>query len=154
MKKILVGIVLAAATMALSGCGHQHHAMYARDAADRVKAADWSKMETATVTMTDFAFNPATIVFRRGVPYKLVIENKGIQKHYFTAEEFFRAIATRKLQSNTDGEVKAPYFSAIEVYPGRSLDLYFIPVTTGSYHLICTIEGHTGMGMKGEIRIE
>jgi uncharacterized cupredoxin-like copper-binding protein len=154
MKKILLAIVIAAAAVTLSGCGHHQRAMYVRDAADRVKAADWSKMETATVTMTDFAFNPATIVFRQGVPYKLVIENKGTQKHYFTAEGFFRAIATRKLQSNTDGEVKAPYFSAIEVYPGRTLDLYFIPVTKGSYHLICTIEGHADRGMKGEIRIE
>jgi uncharacterized cupredoxin-like copper-binding protein len=154
MKKIFSAILLTAATLALSGCCHHHHAGYVRDAADRVKTVDWSKMETVTVTMTDFAFNPAAIVFRQGVPYKLVIENKGVQKHYFTAEEFFRAIATRKLQSNTDGEVKAPYFSAIEVYPGRTLDLYFIPVKTGSYHLICTVEGHAGMGMKGEISIE
>lgn len=156
MKKIIPAIVIAAAaaTMTLSGCGHHHHATYVRDSADRVKAADWSKMETATVTMTDFVFTPANIVFRQGVPYKLVIENKGTQKHYFTAEGFFRAIATRKLQSNSDGEVKAPYFSAIEVYPGRTLDLYFIPVAKGSYHLVCTVEGHAEMGMKGEIRIE
>jgi uncharacterized cupredoxin-like copper-binding protein len=154
MKIIFSTILLTAATLVLSGCCHHHHGGYVRDAADRVKAADWSKMETATVTMTDFAFNPATIVFRQGVPYKLVIENKGVQKHYFTAEEFFRAIATRKLQSNIDGEVKAPFFSAIEVYPGRTLDLYFIPEKTGSYHLICTVEGHAEMGMKGEIRIE
>jgi len=104
--------------------------------------------------MTDYAFNPASVVFRQGVPYKLVIENRGSQKHYFTAESFFRAIATRKLQSNSDGEVKAPYFSAIEVYPGRSLDLYFVAVKAGSYPLVCTIEGHETLGMKGEIRIE
>jgi uncharacterized cupredoxin-like copper-binding protein len=154
MKRITQAIVLTVMILAVSGCCHPHHAVYVRDASDRVKAADWSKMETVTVTMTDFAFNPATSVFRQGVPYKLVIENKGAQKHYFTAEGFFRAIATRKLQSNTDGEVKAPYFSAIEVYPGRALDLYFIPVTKGNYPLICTIEGHAGMGMTGEIRIE
>jgi len=154
MKRIISAIVMAVIALNLSGCGHHHHAMYVRDAADRVKAADWSRMETVTVTMTDYAFNPPSVAFSKGVPYKLVIENKGSQKHYFTAENFFRAIATRKLQSNTDGEVKAPYFSAIEVYPGRSLDLYFIPVRTGSYPLICTIEGHEGKGMKGEIRIE
>lgn len=153
MHKLLTVLAITAATFSLSGCCH-YHGGHVRDAADRVMAADWSAMETATVTMTDFAFNPATIVFRQGVPYRLVIENKGTQKHYFTAEGFFRAIATRKLQSNTDGEVKAPYFSAIEVYPGRALDLYFIPVTTGSYPLVCTIEGHAGLGMKGEIRIE
>ena len=154
MKRIIPAIVMMLATLALSGCGHHHHAMHVRDAAERVKAADWSKMETITVTMTDYAFNPASVVFRQGVPYKLVIENRGSEKHYFTAEHFFRAIATRKLQSNTDGEVKAPYFSAIEVYPGRSLDLYFIAVKAGRYPFVCTVEGHEVMGMKGEIRIE
>jgi uncharacterized cupredoxin-like copper-binding protein len=154
MKRMAAGSAVLAVILTLSGCCHHHRATYVKDAAAQVKAADWSKMETATVTMTDFAFNPGNLVFRQGVPYKLVIENKGTQKHYFTAEEFFRAIATRKLQSNSDGEVKAPYFSAIEVYPGRTLDLYFIPAAKGSYHLVCTVEGHAEMGMKGEIRIE
>ncbi|KAF0219652.1 MAG: hypothetical protein FD174_1907 [Geobacteraceae bacterium] len=153
MKKRLMAILLTAAALALSGCAG-HHKWHVRDAAERVKTADWAKMDTATVTMTEFAYNPPTLVFRQGTPYKLVIENKGTQKHYFTAESFFRSIATRKLQSNTDGEVKAPYFSAIEVYPGRSLDLYFIPVRQGTYDLHCTMEGHAGKGMKGEIRIE
>lgn len=154
MKKLLMVMVLAFAAFGLSGCGHHHRAMHVRDAAERVKAADWSKMETVIVGMNEFAFAPPTLVFRKDVPYKLIIENTGSEKHYFTAEGFFRAIATRKLQSNTDGEVKAPYFTAIEVYPGRSLDLYFIPVTAGSYELVCTIEGHAGMGMIGQIRIE
>lgn len=154
MKRIMLAIGYTLTIFALAGCGHHRHAMHVRDAADRVKAADWSKMEMVTVTMNDFSYNPAALTFRQGVPYKLVIENKGSQKHYFTAENFFRAIATRKLQSNSDGEVKAPYFSAIEVYPGRSLDLYFVAVKPGTYPLVCTIEGHADMGMKGEIRIE
>jgi uncharacterized cupredoxin-like copper-binding protein len=154
MRIIALAIAVTLSTLILSGCGHHHHARHVRDAADRVKAADWSRMETTTVTMTDFTFDPASVVFRQGTPYKLVIRNEGTQKHYFTAESFFRAIAARKLQSNTDGEVKAPYFSAIEVYPGRSLDLYFVAVKTGTYPLVCTIEGHEEMGMKGEIRIE
>lgn len=153
MKKTVLGIMLIATLFAFAGCAH-HHGQHVRDAAERVKAADWSGMETVTVVMSDFGFTPAEPVFRRNIPYKLIIENRGAQKHYFTADGFFRAIATRKLQSNSDGEVKAPYFSAIEVYPGRSLDLYFIPVRSGTYDLICTIEGHAGLGMKGTIRIE
>lgn len=154
---LLLGL---AGLLLLGGCGHHHHRHHpaagppVMDAAQRVAAADWSRLETVTVTMTDFAYQPATLVFRQGAPIKLVIENRGNQKHYFTAEAFFRAIATRKVQSNTDGEIKAPWFSAIEVYPGRSLDLYFIPVVAGSYPLHCTIEGHAELGMTGEIRIE
>lgn len=154
---LLLGL---AGLLLLGGCGRHHHRHHSAsgppvmDAAQRVAAADWSKLETVTVTMKDFAYQPQTLVFREGLPIKLVIENRGSQKHYFTAEAFFKAIATRKVQSNVDGEIKAPYFSAIEVYPGRSLDLYFIPVIPGSYPLRCTISGHTELGMTGEIRIE
>jgi uncharacterized cupredoxin-like copper-binding protein len=57
-------------------------------------------------------------------------------------------------QSNADGEIKAPYFSALEVFPGRSLDLYAVPGKKGTYKLHCTIEGHEGKGMHGTIVIE
>jgi uncharacterized cupredoxin-like copper-binding protein len=40
------------------------------------------------------------------------------------------------------------------VFPGRSLDLYFIPVKRGNYVLICTIKGHSSAGMVGEIQIQ
>ncbi len=135
----------------LIGCAYVD---YVKDAAQRVKAADWSKMETVSINQTEFAFSPNEFVFRVGMPYKLEIINKGTTKHYFTAEEFFKAIATRKVQSNTDGEIKAPYFTALEVFPGRSLELYFIPAKKGSYNLRCTIEGHAEKGMVGRIVIE
>jgi len=157
--KILPLVLLA--LLALPGCArhHHHHAGHVPtgpvpDAAQRVAAADWSQLETVTVVMSDYAYTPQSLVFRQDRPVKLVIENRGSQKHYFTAEAFFQAIATRKVQSNSDGEIKAPYFSAIEVYPGRSLDLYFVPVTAGRYPLHCTIAGHADLGMTGELRIE
>ena len=62
-------------------------------------------------------------------------------------------IATRKVQS-ADGEIKAPYFSAIEVFPGHSLDLYFIPVNKGDYKVTCTIKGHAEKGMVGNILVK
>jgi uncharacterized cupredoxin-like copper-binding protein len=153
MRTILL-LLLATGVFGFSGCCPHHRASRVDKAAERVASADWSKQDTITVTLSDFAFAPETLVFREGIPTRLVIENRGNQKHYFTAEDFFRAIATRKVQSNTDGEIKAPYFTAIEVYPGRSLDLYFIPVTRGTYPLRCTIPGHAELGMKGKIRIQ
>ena len=127
---------------------------YVADAGARVKAADWSTMETVDVTLEEYSYTPSDLRVKAGVPYKLQIKNEGTEKHYFTATEFFKAIATRKVQSNADGEIKAPYFSALEVFPGRSLDLYFVPVTKGSYPLHCTITGHEAKGMAGTIVIE
>lgn len=111
-------------------------------------------METVDVVLKEYSYTPNILRFKSGVPYKLQIKNQGTVKHYFTAVEFFKAIATRKVQSNADGEIKAPYFSALEVFPGRSLDLYFVPVTKGSYKLRCTIPGHEAEGMHGTIEIE
>jgi uncharacterized cupredoxin-like copper-binding protein len=127
---------------------------FVADANARVTAADWDKMETVSVVLKEYSYTSSTLHFNVNVPYKLQIQNDGNVKHYFTAEGFFKAIATRKVQSNADGEIKAPYFSALEVFPGRSLDLYFIPVTKGTYKLHCTITGHEAQGMFGKIIIE
>lgn len=138
-------------SLGLLGCASVD---YVRNAPEKVKAADWSNMKTISVFLSEYAFSPSTLVFQKEVPYKLEIINKGMMNHYFVSEGFFKAIATRKIQSKTDGEIKAPYFSAIEVFPGHSLDLYFIPVRKGIYDLQCTIKGHTKKGMKGQIQIK
>ena len=74
------------------------------------------------------------------------------EKHYFTAHEFYRAIATRKAESE-QSEVKVPYFTAIEVYPGEEVELYFVPVLPGTFELFCEIEGHADAGMVGTITV-
>lgn len=144
-------LCLGWAIILVSGCSA---ADYVVDAAVRVKAADWSQMKTVTVRLREYSFSPSNLSFRAGIPYKLQIVNNGTGKHYFTAAEFFKAIATRKVQSNADGEIKAPYLLALEVFPARSLDLYFIPVKKGRYPLLCTIEGHADHGMTGYIVVE
>lgn len=124
-----------------------------RGALEKVKAADWSKLQTVIVSLTEYKFIPTQLVFKIDTPYKLILRNDGKEKHYFVSEGFFRAIALRKVQSS-DGEVKAPYITAIEVYPGRSMEIYFIPDREGIYDLTCTTEGHAEKGMTGKIRIE
>ena len=122
---------------------------------DPVKAlavADWSKMETVTVTMTEYAFSPSPIVLKEGVPARLVLKNAGKEAHYFVAERFFKGIATRKLQGS-DGEIKAPYFTALEVYPGKMLEWFLVPTRKGVYDLLCTVKGHAEHGMKGKIEV-
>ncbi len=148
IKKNMTIIILS--IFVLTGCAT---ADYAEDASERVKSADWSKMKIVTVKLSEYKFDPSTIVFKTGMPYKLQIKNTGNEKHYFVSEGFFKAIATRKTQSS-DGEIKAPYFTAIEVFPDRSIDLYFVPVKEGAYSLICTIKGHAELGMIGNIIVE
>ena len=110
MKLINLFIASMVMFVGLVGCAHVD---YVKDAAQRVKAADWSKMETVSIALTEYAYSPSTLVFQKDVPYKLEIINQGTMKHYFTAQNFFTAIATRKVQSSADGEIKAPYFLAL-----------------------------------------
>lgn len=143
--------ILFFAAFVLAGCSQEE---YVSDAEDRVKKADWLKMETVQVRMSEYQFGPSSLTFRVGVPYKLEIINDGSVQHYFSARMFFRSIAARKIESRTDGEVKAPYFYEAEINPGRSLDLYFIPVRRGQYQVRCIKEGHEQLGMRGQIIIE
>ncbi len=118
-----------------------------------VESADWGAMQTVRVLMREHEYEPYEFRFQPGQAYRLELVNEGEEKHYFTAPEFFRAIATRKVQSNTDGEIKAPYFLALEIMPRGQLDLYFVPVEKGEFPVYCTIDDHREQGMEGVLAI-
>ena len=54
--------------------------------------ADWTKAESVVVTMVNYEFIPDRLSFRRGVAYRLHLENRGSEIHDFSAPEFFKAI--------------------------------------------------------------
>lgn len=128
---------------------------YVRNAKEIVAAADWESMRTLTVEIDEHEYEPEVLRLRAGQPYRLELKNLGEEKHYFVAPEFYRAIATRKVQANGLGEVKAPYFTALEMAAeGGQLDLYFVPVEPGRYPVYCTIDTHRDDGMEGWIVVE
>ena len=127
---------------------------YIVNAKEIVKKADWKTMKTVVIEIDEHSYDPENISFKVGQPYKIELKNIGEKKHYFTAPKFYKAIATRKVQSNKDGEIKAPYFLALEMMAdGGQLDVYFVPVTPGTYPVYCTIDDHQEKGMKGVLTI-
>ena len=152
--KYVLNVVLSLFLAFISTAGFAA-ADYITNASAIVKATDWDKMETITINFDELNYNPDEIVFKAGKPYKLVLKNLAEKKkHYFTAPEFYKAIATRKVQSNKDGEIKAPYFTALELMVNGQLDLYFVPVTKGEYPVYCTIKDHREEGMEGKLIIQ
>ena len=115
-------------------------------------AADWSAAETIRIEMTEFSFSPSDITLEAGKPYILELVTVGAVKHEFTAPDFFPSAAWRKAES-AESEIKATYFKEIEVFPGKQVDLYLVPITPGTYDLICEIEGHFEAGMFGTITV-
>ncbi len=116
-----------------------------------------------TVVMGDkdnaMLFYPSTIEFETGKLYKLILENKGLVKHYFSSDGLSQSVLSRKVQVN-DGtgtpvaEVKGT-IREIEVYPGFKAEWWFVPVKAGTFDdLSCSIAGHTEAGMKGTIIIK
>ncbi len=128
---------------------------YIADGAAIVKAADWARMETVTVTMEEHGYDPMTLKLKAGQPYKIELKNADEKDHYYTAPEFFRSVAWRKLMVNRQAEVKVDYITATEVLKkGGQIDLYVVPVKTGSYAVYCTIDDHRQKGVEGQIVVE
>lgn len=130
---------------------------YMANSAEIVKAAKWDDMETVKMELVEHEFEPKHLKLKANKPYRLVIKNSGESDHYYTAAEFFKSVAWRKVMSSRPhgGEIKAPYFTAIEVFKkGGSIELYFVPVTKGTYEVVCTIDDHKEKGMSGSITVE
>lgn len=128
---------------------------YIRNAKEHLDKVNWNKMEVVTITMTEHDYSPRDVVFKAGTPYKVELKNEGEKDHYFTAPEFFRSVAWRKVMVNKQAEIKAPYFTAVEILKkGGQLDLYFVPVTSGKYEVYCTLDDHRDKGMETFLYIQ
>ena len=99
--------------------------------------ADWANA---------YEFIPDRLSFRRGVPYRLHLENHGSEIHDFSALEFFKAIELR------NPEVLGPYATRIVVRPNEAKDMDFIATRAGSYELTCA--DHDWAGMTARITVE
>lgn len=150
MMKVMTGFVgvlaLAGATLANAASDVERHVKM-------VKEADWKAMQTVTINIDEFSYE-GQLTFESGKTYKLELKNIGEKKHYFTAPEFFKQVATRKAQVNNQAEIKADHFNAFEVMAGGQLDFYFVADTKGEFPVYCTIDDHRDEGMEATITVK
>jgi len=167
-----VAIVMAMTVGMVVGCGDEETtlapetvippSLLVGKTSDFLATADWNNAVTQTVTLREvspsqFEFDPKNLVLEAGTPVVLTIVNPSTNssKHYYTATDFYKSVAWRKAQT-PDAEYKAPYFNAFELKTGASatqIELYFVPVETGTFPVICTIPGHYDLGMSGFITV-
>jgi uncharacterized cupredoxin-like copper-binding protein len=115
-------------------------------APDGAAAADTPSVQPVTVVTSDYNFVPDKLAFKRGVAYRLHIENHGKEMHQFNAPAFFQSVELGDPQAlNADR-------TEIAVHPGEAKDLNFEPKKAGLYRLICP--DHDWAGMTGEITVE
>lgn len=115
-------------------------------------AVDWTLARTVKVDLGEMYFKPKDISVRAGIPYVLELKNSGVITHEFTAAKFFRSSSVRKIATE-NGEVRVPYFTGIKVEPGKTVNVYAIPVIPGKFDIFCSIVGHREAGMVGEITV-
>jgi uncharacterized cupredoxin-like copper-binding protein len=115
-------------------------------AAPNGRHVDWSKAERIDVTMVEYHFMPDHLTLRRGIPYRLHLENHGKELHEFTAPEFFAAATVRDPRMLWTGGHE------VVVQPGASADVYLVPQRSGHYDLTCA--DHDWAGMTGEIIVQ
>ena len=154
MSKI-AGLLTATALVVLAGCSGDKGGAPASaiDSKGVVSAADWSKSETITVTLSSYAFAPADLSLKQGRPYKIHLANESGSTHTFSSDDFFKAVAVQKVVLNG---VESPSVGedGVTLEGHQQADVYLVPVTVGSYGLYCDEFMHDTMGMHGHIAIQ
>jgi plastocyanin len=114
-----------------------------------VSAAQAQSAQEIHVSLTSYAFTPATITLKAGTTYRLHLTNDSKKGHDFTAAEFFAAstvVPEDKAKLEDDSEV--------EVGAGQAADITLTPNRAGTYPLTCSHFLHTTLGMKGIIVVQ
>ncbi len=114
--------------------------------APAIAASDGSGAQVVRVVAAEYQFSPDKLIFKRGVAYRLHIENHGKETHEFHAPAFFKSVELG------DPAVLNADKTEILVHPGEAKDLNFVPKQAGHYPLICA--DHDWAGMTGEITVE
>lgn len=115
-------------------------------AADAASQVDWAKAETVTVVAVEYEFKPKHLVFHRGTPYRLHLEDHGDEMHELTAPEFFHSALVK------NPEVLARDGTDLVVQPHESRDVLFVPEKAGHFDFVCA--DHDWAGMTGDITVD
>src|SRR2546430_184874 len=115
-------------------------------AALMVSAAQAQSAQPMHISLTSYAFTPATISLKAGTTYRLHLTNESRKSHDFSAAEFFAASTVAP-----DDRAKIEDDSEVEVGAGKSADITLTPNRAGTYPLSCSHFLHAMLGMKGTI---
>ena len=111
-------------------------------------APDWSAAQTVTVSMSNYAFAPATLNLKANQPYKLVFTSTVNKDHDFSAPELF---AAGTIAPEDAGKVSK---GVVEVDDGGTVAVRFMPTRAGTYNFTCDHFMHSMLGMHGQAVVQ
>jgi uncharacterized cupredoxin-like copper-binding protein len=122
-----LAILPALAVLTLAACGES------RKDTSTSGSAGGSVVQTATVKESEFKLAPATLKVAKTGTVQITAQNAGSITHALEVE-------------GPGGEVKTQ-----DIAPGKSATIKVDFSKKGTYQWYCPIDGHKGMGMKGQI---
>ena len=107
-----------------------------------------------TVEMTDFAYTPSSITVPAGQPVTLTLNNTGNIEHDFVIESI--DVETEVIRDNGSNAHHAHgaernYDLHVSARPGETSIVLVTIAKSGTYKIICSVEGHKEAGMIGEL---
>lgn len=164
-------VVAAAAFVALSGCGggsspsaanggEQGPALsqaiapdkWVSNSSDFKEAANWDSAKEVSVTLGAGRLTPSNLELVAGQPYVIEIKNEDTVDHAWSALEFMRASAIRKVESPSS-EIKMMLIKTINVHAGKSMPIFVVPVLPGVTKMEGLTNGSPAGGMTGTISV-
>jgi plastocyanin len=118
-------------------------------AALMVSAAQAQSAQGIHISLTSYAFTPATITLKSGTTYRLHLTNDSRKGHNFSAAEFFAASTLAPAD-----KAKLEDDSEVEIDAGKSEDITLTPNRAGTYRLTCSHFLHSMLGMRGTIVVQ
>lgn len=128
-------------------------------------AGDLTKQEPKRVsvelsnTAGEKKFSPDKLTFETGTLTILTIHNNSEKSYYFGSNGFADSVYSRKLvvlatdKKQPLAEIYGPV-RRIELYPGQTLEWWFVPVRTGTFDDLMSRKSEAAAGMKGVIEIQ
>jgi uncharacterized cupredoxin-like copper-binding protein len=109
-----------------------------------------------TVTMSEFAFEPASITVAAGQPVEITLVNEGAVEHDFAIEVI--PADDVSTQGSMSGHAMTDEHSEFALHtatgPNETSVLSFTPTQPGTYKIICSVPGHLDAGMTGELIVK
>ena len=118
-------------------------------------ACDGGASTSLQATTSDFQFSPDSWTVPAGEEITIDISNEGSVLHEWVLMRPGVEIESEADLPETEEELLADFVNVeTEVEAGDSTSLTFTAPPSGTYQVICAIEGHFDAGMEGTLTVE
>ena len=100
------------------------------------------------IVLSNFSFAPSMLRLQRNMSTTLHLKNTASGGHAFSSPELFAAVAVAPEDA---GKITG---GKIEIAAGGSVDITVMPMTAGTFPVVCTHFLHQSFGMHGTAVIE